>query len=48
MRLHYIQHVPFEGPANIRSWAENQGWQILGNHITGWKSFPVRMNWTGW
>lgn len=33
MRLHYIQHVPFEGPANIQSWAENQGWQISGTHL---------------
>jgi GMP synthase-like glutamine amidotransferase len=30
MRLHYIQHVEFEGPANIESWAEDQGWQVSG------------------
>ena len=33
MKLHYIQHVPFEGPANILGWAENQGWQISGTRI---------------
>jgi GMP synthase-like glutamine amidotransferase len=33
MRLHYIQHVPFEGIANIEGWAESQGWQISGTHI---------------
>lgn len=33
MRLHYFQHVPFEGPANIRDWAENQGWQISATHL---------------
>jgi GMP synthase (glutamine-hydrolysing) len=32
MRLHYIQHVEFEGPANIRSWAEDRGWQVSGTH----------------
>ena len=33
MRLHYIQHVAFEGIANIRGWAENLGWQISGTHL---------------
>ena len=28
MRLHYIQHVAFEGPANIESWAKDHGWQV--------------------
>jgi GMP synthase (glutamine-hydrolysing) len=25
MRIHYIQHVPFEGPASIRLWADQHG-----------------------
>lgn len=25
MRLHYLQHVPFEGPAAITAWAESRG-----------------------
>ena len=25
MRIHYLQHVPFEGPANIAAWAEMYG-----------------------
>jgi GMP synthase-like glutamine amidotransferase len=33
MRLHYIQHVPFEGPANIESWAKEQNWEISCTHL---------------
>jgi GMP synthase-like glutamine amidotransferase len=40
MRLHYIQHVPFEGPANIRGWAENQGWQISATHLYRLEKLP--------
>ncbi len=40
MRLHYIQHVPFEGPANIQIWAENQGWQISGTHLYRLEKLP--------
>ena len=25
MRIHYVQHVPFEAPANIAAWAEMRG-----------------------
>ena len=25
MRIHYLQHVPFEDPANILDWAKNKG-----------------------
>lgn len=28
MRLHYLQHVPFEGPAAIKAWAESRGHQL--------------------
>ena len=40
MRLHYIQHVPFEGPANIKGWAEDQGWQISGTHLYRLEKLP--------
>ncbi|MCE5335807.1 MAG: type 1 glutamine amidotransferase [Desulfobacteraceae bacterium] len=33
MRLHYLQHVPFEGPANIAAWAGQKGWEITGSHL---------------
>lgn len=33
MRLHTIQHVPFEGAANIGAWAEDQGWEVSATHI---------------
>jgi GMP synthase-like glutamine amidotransferase len=33
MKLHYIQHVPFEGPANIESWAREQNWEISSTHL---------------
>ncbi len=39
-RLHCIQHVPFEGLANIRIWAENQGWQISETHLYRQEKLP--------
>lgn len=33
MRVHYLQHVSFEGPANIESWAKKQGWEVAGTHM---------------
>lgn len=33
MRLHYLQHVPFEGPANIETWAARKGWEISATHL---------------
>ncbi len=41
MRLHYIQHVPFEGIANIQGWAENLGWQISGTHPYRLEKLPA-------
>jgi GMP synthase-like glutamine amidotransferase len=40
MKLRYVQHVPFEGPANIQGWAENQGWQISGTHVYRQEKLP--------
>ena len=33
MRLHYLQHVPFEGPGYIESWATEKGFQIDASHL---------------
>ncbi|NPA52999.1 MAG: type 1 glutamine amidotransferase [Aquificae bacterium] len=33
MKIHYIQHVPFETPANILNWAEEKGYPITGTHL---------------
>ncbi|MDR3557781.1 MAG: type 1 glutamine amidotransferase [Syntrophobacteraceae bacterium] len=41
MKLHYIQHVPFEGLANIRHWAENQGWTLSATHLYRGEELPA-------
>jgi len=33
MRIHYLQHVPFEGLAAIADWAEARGYPITGSHL---------------
>ncbi len=33
MRIHYIQHVPFETPANIFKWVNKKGHKITGTHL---------------
>lgn len=33
MRIHYIQHVPFEGPENIDVWAKKQGHELTGTFM---------------
>jgi GMP synthase-like glutamine amidotransferase len=40
MRLHYIQHVPFEGIANIGGWAESLGWAISKTSAYKGEKFP--------
>jgi hypothetical protein len=32
-RLHYFQHVPFEGLGSIETWAEDAGFQISGTRF---------------
>lgn len=41
MKLHYVLHVPFEGPANIGAWAENQGWDLSGTHLYRGDELPA-------
>ena len=33
MRMHSLQHVPFEGPAAIANWARNQGHALTGTRL---------------
>ena len=30
MRIHYLQHVPFEGPARIGDWVLARGYNLTG------------------
>ncbi len=40
MRIHYLQHVPFESPANILNWAKERGHSITGTHLYKNQPFP--------
>ena len=33
MRLHYLQHVPFENPGSILVWAEKNQYTVTGTHL---------------
>lgn len=33
MKIHYLQHVPFEGPAGIRLWADQSGHELAGTRL---------------
>jgi GMP synthase-like glutamine amidotransferase len=33
MKIRYLQHVPFEGPANIGEWARKKGHILTGTHL---------------
>jgi GMP synthase (glutamine-hydrolysing) len=40
MRIHYIQHVPFETPGYIQDWAEARGQALHGTHIYRHEPLP--------
>ncbi|WP_446897930.1 type 1 glutamine amidotransferase [Clostridium sp. LBM24168] len=40
MRIHYLQHVPFEGPANIVNWAYKRGHELTGTHLYNYETVP--------
>ncbi len=40
MRLHYIQHVPFEGPGSIMEWAKARGLDISATKLFDGEPFP--------
>ncbi|MDF2504448.1 type 1 glutamine amidotransferase [Clostridium sp.] len=41
MRIHYLQHVPFEGPANIVNWAYKKGHMLTGTHLYNYETVPT-------
>ncbi|CUH97714.1 hypothetical protein P22_3849 [Propionispora sp. 2/2-37] len=41
MRIHYLQHVPFEGPANIVWWAHKKGHSLSGTHLYNYEAVPA-------
>ncbi len=40
MKLHYIQHVPFEGPGAIARWAESRGHDFTATHVYNGETVP--------
>lgn len=40
MRLHYLQHVPFEDPGYIISWTEQNGHQLTGTLLFDDQELP--------
>ena len=40
MRIHYIQHVPFETPGRIETWARAQGHEFTGSHLYKFDQLP--------
>ncbi|MFQ5790461.1 MAG: type 1 glutamine amidotransferase [Acidobacteriota bacterium] len=41
MRWHYLQHVPFEGPAYLDSWAQSRGHALGRTEVWAGGQFPV-------
>lgn len=39
-RIHYIRHVPFEGPGNIAKWSKARGHSLMGTHLDEQQPFP--------
>ena len=42
IRMHYLQHVPFEDLANIEVWAKEKGFSITSTKLYSDESFPMR------
>lgn len=40
MRIHYLQHVPFEDPANIKVWVESKSHTFLGTLLFNEEKLP--------
>lgn len=40
MKIHFIQHVPFEGPANLEKWAGKKGHAVSTTKMFENKKFP--------
>lgn len=41
MRLHYIQHVPFENPGSILEWARRKGMTITSTFMFENQNLPA-------
>ena len=41
MRLHYLQHVPFENPGTILSWAEKKDCTVTSTHLYDDANLPT-------
>ena len=40
MRIHYLQHVPFENPAMLVTWAHERGHRLTGTHLYNFEAVP--------
>jgi GMP synthase-like glutamine amidotransferase len=40
MRIHYLQHVPFENPGSILTWAKNNQCDITSTHLYNDEALP--------
>lgn len=43
MRLHYLQHVPFEGLGHIRTWAASKGCSVTCTRLHANDPLPPLM-----
>ena len=41
IRIHHLQHVAFEGPGSIATWAANRGYALSASHLYKGDSFPA-------
>ena len=41
MILHYLQHVPYEGPGYIKEWAKNHGHLLTSTHLYKNEALPA-------
>lgn len=41
MRIHYLQHVPFENPGNIIEWVHKKGYKVTGTHLYNFEAVPA-------
>jgi GMP synthase-like glutamine amidotransferase len=45
MRIHVLQHVPFEGPAAIGDWAVRRGHPLAVSHLYAGDALPALSEW---
>jgi GMP synthase (glutamine-hydrolysing) len=44
MKIHYLQHVPFEGPAYLETYTRNIGAEFSGTMLCNGQPLPARMD----